>query len=100
MNSAEAFPVKKAFLYSLVASVLLSALLGIAAILSGRNGWFEIRIILTTITIALASIVGLACGAYLGTKAGRSLPVSGIGLTLVAATMIILGMRSSASFLS
>ena len=72
MSTAEPFPVKKAFLYSLVASVLLSAFLGIVAILSGRFGWLEIRIILTTVTIALASICGLACGAYLGTKTGKA----------------------------
>ncbi|MBP90511.1 MAG: hypothetical protein CMJ64_28020 [Planctomycetaceae bacterium] len=92
MKTAEAFPVKKTFLYSLVASVLLSAFLGIVAILSGRFGWVEIRIILTTVTIALGSICGLACGAYLGTKTGKALPLSGIVLTLLAAAMIIIGM--------
>ena len=92
MSTAEPFPVKKAFLYSLVASVLLSAFLGIIAILSGRFGWVEVRIILTTVTIALASICGLGCGAYLGTKPGQALPLSGIVLTLLAAVMIIMGM--------
>ena len=92
MGTVEPFPVKKAFLYSLVASVLLSALLGIVAILSGSFGWVEVRIILTTVTIALASICGLACGAYLGAKAGQPLPFSGIALTFAAAAMIIMGM--------
>ena len=91
MSTAEPFPVKKAFLYSLVASVLLSAFLGIVAILSGRFGWLEIRIILTTGTIAVASICGLASGAYLGTKTGQALPLSGIVFTLLAAAMIIMG---------
>lgn len=78
MKAAETFPVKQAFLYSLIASVLVSALLGIVAILSGSFGWLEIRIILTTVTIAAASICGLASGAYLGTSAGRLIPFSGI----------------------
>jgi MFS family permease len=92
MSAVERLPIKKAFLYLLVASVLLSAFLGIVAILSGRFGWFEVRIILTTVTIAIGSICGLACGAVLGMRAGRVLPLSGILLTIVAAAMIITGM--------
>jgi hypothetical protein len=91
MNDAQGFPVKKAFLYALIGSVGLSALLGILAILSGRFGWFEIRILLTTTTIAAASICGMACGAYLATKQGRILPLAGIALTLLAAVMVING---------
>ncbi len=92
MDPATPFPIKKAFLYSLVISVVLSALLGIATILMGRFGWVETRIMLTTSTVALGSLVGLACGAYLGTRAGRLLPLAGIALTFVAAAMIVLGM--------
>ena len=74
MNDQQGFPVKKAFLYALIGSVVLSALLGIGAILSGRFGWFEIRILLTTITISVASICGLACGDLPGheTRSGSS----------------------------
>lgn len=83
--------VKKAFLSALIGSVAISALLGIAAILSGRFGWFEVRILLTTVTIAAASVCGLACGAHLATRQGRALPLTGIGLTGVAAAMVIAG---------
>ncbi|MEL7496004.1 MAG: hypothetical protein AAFN77_00235 [Planctomycetota bacterium] len=83
---------KKTFFVTLIASVVLSALLGIAAILSGRFGWVEIRVILTTATIALASICGLACGAYLSTKTNRLLPYAGVALTFLAATMVVAGM--------
>ncbi len=83
---------KKPFLYSLVISVVLSALLGILAILSGSWGWFEIRILLTTVTISGASICGLACGAYLGAGKGRTLPSAGIILALLGAAMVIAGM--------
>jgi hypothetical protein len=86
------FPVKKAFLYSLIVSVLLSAFLGILAILSGSWGWFEVRILLTTVIISGASICGLACGAYLATKGGQALPLAGITLALVGAAMLIGGM--------
>ena len=91
MSSAVPFPVKKAFLRSLVVSVLLSALLGILAILSGGFGWFEVRVLLTTATVGIASICGLACGAYLATGTGRALPRAGIALSLAGAAMIIAG---------
>jgi len=84
-------PLKKAFLRSLVASVSVSAALGIFAILSGEFGWLELRIVLTTATIAVASIAGLACGAYLATGTGRLLPRAGIGLALLGAVMVIGG---------
>src|SRR5262245_11653507 len=91
MNEAQPFPVKKAFLYALIGSVVLGALLGILTILSGHFGWLEIRVLLTTVTVAGASICGLACGAYLSTKRGTILPLAGIGLTLLAAVMVIAG---------
>lgn len=92
IDPAQGFPVKKAFLYALIGSVGVSAFLGILAIQSKRIGWFETRILLTTATIALASICGLACGAYLATKRGQALPLAGVALTLLTAVMIIAGM--------
>jgi hypothetical protein len=92
MGSAQGFEIKKAFLYSLIVSVLLSALLGILAILSGSWGWFQIRILLTTVTISAASICGLASGAYLATNRGRVLPLAGVTLAIVSAVLLIAGM--------
>jgi hypothetical protein len=91
MNDSHQFPVKKAFLYALIGSVVLGALLGILTILSGHFGWLEIRVLLTTVTVAGASICGLACGAYLSTKRGKILPLAGIGLTLFAGGMLMAG---------
>src|SRR5262249_46369732 len=56
MDESQPFAVKKAFLYALIASVVLGALLGILTILSGRFGWLEVRVLLTTVTVAGASI--------------------------------------------
>jgi hypothetical protein len=91
MHPAHDFPVKKTFLYFLIVSVLLSAVLGILAILSGTWGEFQVRILVTSVIISGASICGLACGTYLATKRGRLLPLAGIALALVAAAMIIAG---------
>jgi hypothetical protein len=80
---------KKAFLYTLICAVALSAILGVAGILGGSGGWVELRMILTTVTISVASICGLACGAYLETRRGRVLPVIGLGLALLAGSLVI-----------
>ncbi|MHC4939315.1 MAG: hypothetical protein ACYTHK_10130 [Planctomycetota bacterium] len=80
---------KKPFLRALVGSVGLSAVMSIFAILAGDLGWFELRILLTSTTIAVASISGLACGACAAT--GRLLPRAGIAVTVGAALMVIAG---------
>jgi hypothetical protein len=91
MTDAQTSSVKQAFLYALVVSVGLSAILGIMAILSNRFGWLEIRVLLTAVTIAGASICGLACGAYLATNRGQVLAGTGVALTLLAAVLIVAG---------
>ena len=98
MSTVQRVEVKKAFLYSLVISVILSALLGILAILSGSFGAFQVRVLLTSVTISAASICGLANGAYLAMKRGTALPVAGIALALGAATLLIGGIWTEILF--
>jgi hypothetical protein len=86
---------KKFFLYLLICSIALSALMGIWAILSGAFGWMEARVLGTTMTIVGTSILGLACGAFFESprsKAGRFLfvvPLGGIILTVLSALMTL-----------
>jgi hypothetical protein len=91
MNATEGLMVKRAFLYALIASVAISAGLGILAILAGNWGWVEIRILLTTVTIAAASICGLGCGAYWSVGGHRAVPLAGIALALGAAALVLVG---------
>ncbi len=77
---------KKVFLYLFIASVSLSALIGIGVILFGSFGDLEIRVLLTTLTITITSILGLACGAYLERK-GVQLPLAGIIIAVIAASL-------------
>lgn len=79
---------KKLFLYLLVASVAFSAVVGIVVVLLGNFGDFEIRVLMTTLTVTVTSILGLACGAYIETKQGRILPTLGIVLSIVSAIML------------
>ena len=91
-SSAPPLQLKRTFLYALIGSIALSALMGIVAILSGDFGWYELRILLTTVTVAAASVCGLACGACLAARAASFLPKAGIATTLPAAGLVIVGM--------
>jgi len=78
---------KRLFLYLLIASVSVSALIGIVVILFGNFGDLETKVLLTTMTVTVTSILGLACGAYLETGRGRLLPFGGIACAVVSAVM-------------
>ncbi len=91
MRENTALPIKKSFLYCLIVSVAIAAAVGISAILSGEFGWVEIRIILTTLTVSVGSMCGLACWAYLASRRGKILPLAGIVLTFVGSSMILIG---------
>jgi signal transduction histidine kinase len=80
---------KKFFLYLLIGSVAISALLGIGVILLGDFGEIETKILLTTLTITCTSILGLACGAFLETGRGKFVPVGGIIFAVLSAVLWI-----------
>ncbi len=82
--------IKRLFLYVLIASVAVSALIGIGVMLFGNFGDFESRVLMTTTAITVTSILGLACGAYLETGRGRYLPITGIVSAVVSAVMWII----------
>ena len=81
---------RRLFLYLLIGSVAVSALIGIVVVLLGSFGTFEVRVLMTTLTVTVTSILGLACGAYYETGRGRMLPLAGIVLTVIAAMMALL----------
>ena len=85
------------FLYSLIGSVLLAAVLGITALLSGGLGPLGTSVVLTTATIALASTFGLACGAGVRGSMGPWIARVGIGLCVTAAGMFIVGIWNEGS---
>ncbi|MBX3288899.1 MAG: hypothetical protein KF855_06080 [Acidobacteria bacterium] len=81
---------KRLFLYPLLVSVALSAVIGIGVVLFGDFGSFEVRVLMTTLTVTATSILGLACGAFFETGRGRLLPMAGIVITVIAAVMTLL----------
>ncbi|HEY4233273.1 MAG TPA: hypothetical protein VGM76_07590 [Lacipirellulaceae bacterium] len=81
----------KLFLRLFIASIVVAAVLGIIAIgIPSQNWELEIRIFLTTATIAGASVCGLACGGCL-TRGHRILPTAGLVLTGLAACLLLVG---------
>ncbi len=80
---------KRLFLYLLIGSVAVSAVIGIAVVLIGNFGDLEVRVLLTTLTIAVTSILGLACGAAFETGRGRELAGAGIILSAVSGVLWI-----------
>lgn len=83
--------IKRLFLYVLIASVSISALLGVGVMIFGNFGEFETRILLTTTTVTITSILGLASGAYLETgRSGRLMPVAGIIFAVISGILWII----------
>ena len=78
---------RRTFVYVLIASVALSALIGIGVLLFGDFGTLEVRILMTTLTVTVTSIFGLACGACLESGRARILPLVGIALSVISAMM-------------
>lgn len=80
------FNVKKVFLYLLTCSIVLGALMGIWAIISGEFGELQGQILLTTLTVVGTSVLGLACGAFLESPRNTNLkavPLVGIALAVL-----------------
>lgn len=80
------------FLYLLIASIAIGAVLAIAIILAGNWDWTATRILLTAGTVAGASMVGMACGAAMSRYRTVWVPALGTGLGLLAAVLIVIGM--------
>ena len=88
----ESSNLKRPLLYALIVSVILGAVLGIFLVLRGKWGWFEIRVILTTIIIAVSSLCGLACDLSRTSRGFNLLPKFGLALTGISAALILFGM--------
>lgn len=95
MNQTMTFSRLRQFcLWSIIGFLSLSALLAIVSLLSGHFGSIQLKVILTTLTIAGASICGMACSAFIEKRGWARLGGVGIACTLVAAMLSISGIWS------
>lgn len=69
---------RRIFLYTLIGSVAVSALIGIGVLLFGDFGEFETRVLMTALIVTAVSVMGLACGACLEAGKSRVVPLVGI----------------------
>jgi hypothetical protein len=70
-----------------IVAVACSAFVGIGQILA--NNYNEFRLLFTALTIALASVCALGCGAALEGKRAMIIPVAGLVLTLLGTLMLM-----------
>ena len=89
---ADSISFKRPLLYLLVVSVVLGAILGIGIVLLNTWGWYEIRVIFTTVIIAVASLCGLACDLSKLPVGPNLLPKSGLCLTAISAALLLVGL--------
>lgn len=90
MNSSS--KMNQRFWYALVGSIVACAGMAIVFVLIGNWGWFEIKVLLSTCIIAVASLCGLACELSRTMRGYNLLPNSGIVLTLVTSALYLIGL--------
>lgn len=78
-------------LYLFIAGLGLSALVAIAAVVWGSLGWWESRVLITTLTISAVSIDAMGCAVYLERRPRHWMPLTGIVLALMAGGLIVVG---------
>lgn len=86
---------KRLFLYVLIASVAVSALIGIGVLLFGNFGEFETRILMSTLIVTTVSVLGLACGACLEARKARIIPLAGIVFSVASGLLWMIMLWSS-----
>ena len=87
----DSYSMKRKFLHLFIGSIAISALTGIGLIALGNFGETEVKILMTSFVISAASLCGVACGALLERSRSNPIAVSGIGLALIAAVVLISG---------
>ncbi|TWT50808.1 hypothetical protein Pla22_35510 [Rubripirellula amarantea] len=83
---------KKPLLYGLIGSVLIGAAVGILFVIRNTWTWFELRVVLTTVVIAGASLCGLACDLSRTPKGMNLMPKTGLSLVGLAAILLLGGL--------
>lgn len=85
------------FLYLLIASIGIGAVLAMGIVVFGNWGWVETRILLTTSVIAVGSILAMACAAATARVSVPALPAFGLGLVMLAGVLLVGGMWAEAA---
>lgn len=88
---------KQAALYSLIASLTLSGLIGIVTLLIGQFDDLQVKVLFSSLTISGGSILALACGAAFEKNIDRKASRVGIGFACVATALLLIGIWTDPS---
>ncbi len=84
--------IRKLSLKVFIAFLGLTALTAIITVLSGEFRWFQERVLGTSLTITVASVLSMSCAAFIEKKKRVLLGMTGIVLSIIAAVLLIAGM--------
>ena len=82
---------KKYFLISLIAALVVSALVGIYIFLFGDAEETEMRVLTTTLTIGVFSLLGLSCATLQNRKGLQWLSLTGVIISIIAFIITVCG---------
>jgi len=83
---------RSGLLISFIGFLVLTAVIGIATVLTGEFGSIQLKTLGTTFTISAASVCAMACAAFIQKRRAPALGWVGIGLNFIAAALVIYGM--------
>lgn len=75
-----------------VCFLILTAVFSIVSVLIGEFGEFQVKALVTTLTISAASICAMACAAFIEKQKMHGVGVTGIALSVMSAALIIAGL--------
>lgn len=84
----------KAALRAFLGFLALTALVAIISVLGGDFDEFDIKIIITSLTLSLASICAMSCAAFMARSNRTGIGMVGIGTAAISAILTIAGLWS------
>ncbi len=83
---------KRLSLMAFIGFLILTALIAIVSVLTGKFGELQWKILATTFTISAASICSMCCAAFMEKRKQVLLGLAGIVLSVLTAVLLIAGM--------
>ncbi|TWU20764.1 hypothetical protein [Bythopirellula polymerisocia] len=84
--------IKSFFLKVFLGFLGLTAVVAIISVLSGEFGELQEKILATCFTVSAASICSMSCAAFIEKKRRVQLGLTGIGLSIASAILVIIGL--------
>lgn len=84
-------------LRALLASIAVSAIMGVLAVLSGRFGEFEMKVLATSMSLSGACVLGMACLTGWHLSGGMVMSRLGVGAAMAALVIVLPGIWTEVS---